>query len=71
MATTGCGRDEAARALRLAQEVSGNHAGAVKVAILMHLLGVGPAAAQAKLAAARGVLRAALAERASLSRPSL
>jgi N-acetylmuramic acid 6-phosphate etherase len=63
MAATGCGRDEAARALRLAQADHRNHAGTVKLAIVMQLLRVDRADAERKLAAARGVLRAALADK--------
>jgi N-acetylmuramic acid 6-phosphate etherase len=62
MAATGCGRDEAARVLSLAQDDAGSQAGIVKVAIVMQRLGVDRAAAEGKLAAAKGVLRAALAK---------
>jgi N-acetylmuramic acid 6-phosphate etherase len=62
MAATGCGREEAARVLRLAQNDADSHPGIVKVAIVMQLLEADRVAAEGKLAAAKGVLRVALAK---------
>jgi N-acetylmuramic acid 6-phosphate etherase len=63
MSATGCGREQAAGALRLALNEAGSPAGAVKVAILMQLLGIDRTGAELKLAAAGGILAAALAKK--------